>query len=336
MMMNDFGIPMNDTELSMQKNPAKAMLQQQLATSGMEMHWVGAVVGAALSIGAQVIGGNRAANSARQQAQKANEATDRQLAYDLQAWDMSKQKLIAERGQAEQAILVQAANERRLADYKDATAIRRWNYDLMIRNMKQDSLDIQFLKSNQLYNEQISLNARSAYAGREDELRALDEIRAENAFNEQALEIETLIAEGKARARGRTGKSADKSIQAIIADKGRKQTAMAEAMLGAERNTRSVLSEISRDQEAADMAAWAQKMLDPGILPLPLDPLPTPTSTYLLPRPIEEFDFGPEPVAGAYRDPSAAAGQVWGSTIAGIAGAVGDAGTAIGTKLWGS
>ena len=97
---------------------------------------------------------------------------------------------------------------------------------------------------------------------------------------------------------------------------------MAEAMLGAERNTRSVLSEIARDQEAADMAAWAQKMLDPGELPLPLEPLATPVAEFLLPRPIEEFDFGPQPVRGAIRDPSAAAGQVWGSTITGIAGQI--------------
>ena len=91
----------------------------------------------------------------------------------------------------------------------------------------------------------------------------------------------------------------------------------------AERNTASVLAEIARDQEAADMAAWAQKMLDPGELPLPLEPLATPIADFLLPRAIEEFDFGPQPVKGAMRDPSAAAGQVWGNTITGIAGTIG-------------
>ena len=282
------------------------------------------VVGAVAGIAGSVIGGSKAASAAKSQANAANAATDRQYEYDLQAWDMSKQKLIAEHGQQEQSILVKAANERRLADFTDAQALRKYNYDLMIRNINQQSQDQQFLKSNQLYNEQISLNARTAYAGREDQLRQLEEIQAENAFEEQELQIQNLLAVGTARARGRTGVSAEKTIQSIIADKGRKQSAMAEAMLGAERNTRSVLSEIARDQEAADMAAWAQKMLDPGELPLPLEPLATPVADFLLPRPIEEFDFGPQPVKGAIRDPSAAAGQVWGSTITGIAGQIGN------------
>ena len=237
------------------------------------------VVGAVAGIAGSVIGGSKAGSAAKSQANAANAATDRQYEYDLQAWDMSKQKLIAEHGQQEQAILVKAANERRLADFTDAQALRKYNYDLMIRNINQQSLDQQFLKSNQLYNEQISLNARTAYAGREDQLRQLEEIQAENAFEEQELQIQNLLAVGTARARGRTGVSAEKTIQSIIADKGRKQSAMSEAMLGAERNTRSVLSEIARDQEAADMAAWAQKMLDPGELPLPLEPLATPLRT---------------------------------------------------------
>ena len=334
MMMNEFGTPMNESELSMQKNPARVMLEEQLATSGMEMNIVGALVGAAVGIGLNIIGGNKQEQAARQQAQKANEATDRQLEYDLQAWDMGKQKVLAERDQAEQMILLQAANERKLADAKDEAALKRYNYDLQIRNIKQDSLETQFKKSNELYSQQISLNARTAYAGREDELRALEEIQNENAFEQQELDIQSLIAEGQARARGRTGRSARKSVQSIIADRGRKQSAMVEAMLGAERNTRSVLTEISRDREAADLAAWAQKMLDPGILPLPLEPLPTPTSDYLLPRAIGEFDFGPQPVAGAYRDPGAAAGQVWGSTITSIAGLAGGAASEIAGAIW--
>ena len=238
---------------------------------------------------------------------------------------MSKQKLIAEHGQQEQAILVKAANERRLADFTDAQALRRYSYDLMIRNTKQQSLDEQYLKSTQLYHQQMDLNARTAYAGREDELNSLREILAESAFNEQERYIQSLLSIGSAEAAGRTGVSARKTVGSLIADSGRKQAAAAEAMLGAERNTASVLAEIARDQEAADMAAWAQKMLDPGELPLPLEPLATPIADFLLPRAIEEFDFGPQPVKGAMRDPSAAAGQVWGNTITGIAGTIGQA-----------
>ena len=316
---------MNDIELSMVKNPGRAILEQQLATSGINNNIDFGLVGLGLGIVGNIIGGNKASNAAKSQANAANAATDRQYEYDVQAWNMDNEKLIAERDQQAQVQLVKAANERRAADWKDASALRAYNYDLMIRNTKQQSLDEQYLKSTQLYHQQMDLNARTAYAGREDELNSLREIQAESAFNEQERYIQSLLSIGSAEAAGRTGVSARKTVGSIIADSGRKQAAAAEAMLGAERNTASVLAEIARDQEAADMAAWAQKMLDPGELPLPLEPLATPVADFLLPRAIEEFDFGPQPVKGAMRDPSAAAGQVWGNTITGIAGTIGQA-----------
>ena len=66
-------------------------------------------------------------------------------------------------------------------------------------------------------------------------------------------------------------------------------------------------------------------MLDPGILPMPIEPLPTPQATYMYPRVYEDYDFGPQPVLGAMMSPSAAASGVWGSTISGIAGTIGGA-----------
>ena len=48
----------------------------------------------------------------------------------------------------------------------------------------------------------------------------------------------------------------------------------------------------------------------------------------MYPREIGSFDFGPKPVAGAYASPSAAANQVWGATLSGIAGQAGQAATA--------
>ena len=76
------------------------------------------------------------------------------------------------------------------------------------------------------------------------------------------------------------------------------------------------------------MAAWAQKMLDPGDLPLPLAPLATPVADYQLPRPLEEFDFGPEPIRGAMRDPSVAAQMAWTNGITSIASTIGTVATA--------
>ena len=285
----------------------------------------GLIADGLLSVGTQLWASNRSSNEARKQANAANEATEAQYGYDLEAYRMASEKLAADHNDMQNNVLLQQANERRRADYMDQSALRRYGYDLKIRNKKQESLNEQFLKSDDLFNQQISLNARSAYAGREDQLRQLEEIEAENAFEQQELSVQNLVAQGKARARGQTGRSATKTIQSIIAGAGRQQAAMSEAMLGAERNTRSVLMEISRDQEAADMAAWAQKMLDPGNLPLPLAPLPTPVADFQLPRPLEEFDFGPEPIRGAMRDPSAAAGRAWTSGITSVASGLGTA-----------
>mgnify|MGYP003327542819 CR=1 FL=1 len=114
-----------------------------------------------------------------------------------------------------------------------------------------------------------------------------------------------------------------KGYQVTAADFGRQVAQLNEAFSGAGRNTQAVLREIATDKASADLAAEAQRMLDPGVLPMPVQPLPTPRATWQLPRALGEYDFGPQPVAGAYVSPSAAANQVWGSVIPGIAGQAG-------------
>ena len=66
--MNDFGLPMTDADINMSSNPAKAALQQQMATTGMENQFWGHVVGGVISGGAALIGGSRAANAAADEA----------------------------------------------------------------------------------------------------------------------------------------------------------------------------------------------------------------------------------------------------------------------------
>ena len=89
-----------------------------------------------------------------------------------------------------------------------------------------------------------------------------------------------------------------------------------ESLESAGRNARNVIKDISRDKEAANLAAWAKKMLDPGVLPDVVKPIDTPIAEFQEPREVQEFDYGPEPVLGATVSPSAAAGQVWGQGLA--------------------
>lgn len=281
-------------------------------------------IGPAISIGGMLLGGRQSSNSAREAQQAANEAAERQLAYDTEGWELTKEKILADRAFAQEQILLQASNERQLADYKDAVNLEKYNYDLMIRDREQASLDTQYDKSDLIYRSQIGLNTISAEAATNDELRKFEEIEAEAAFDKQEAQLEQLMLEGKMRARGMTGKSIEKGVQATLADYGR-QIAMIDASIeSGGLNTRAIIEEISRDRTSADLAAYAQKMLDPGMLPDPIAPLPTPVAERMMPRALGEYDFGPRPVLGAFASPAAAANQAWGTAITSIAGSVGN------------
>ena len=283
------------------------------------------LIGAGISTVGSLIGGSKAASAAAQQAEMQNQAAIRKYGYDLQKWDLDKQMIQANRRHAMEEIRIKAKNEGNLADYRDATNKQQYEYQLKIRDAQQASNEAQFKRSDKIYNEQLSLNDMSAQTANENEYRQLEEIHTEMAFDKQEAYIESLLSEGKLRARGVKGRSAAKGYQVTAADAGRQMAMLNESFSAAGRNTKAVLREIATDKASADLAAYAQKMLDPGVLPDPLKPLATPRAQFVMPRALGEFDFGPEPVLGAMASPSAAAGRVWGSTISSIAGAVGTA-----------
>ena len=284
---------------------------------------VAGTVLAGASIGGQVMAGQKAADAHRKAAQATNDATQRQYHYDMAAWEMNKDRLKQQHDYTKQSIETKATNEERLAQYQDQLQQNRYNYDLMIRDREQQSLDEQFLKSNQLYDAQIDLNTRTANDARDAEFIKYQELQYEAAFQNDELLTDTLISEGQVRARGQDGRSASKIAQVQLADKGIKQQMIAESVLSGARNTRSVLKEIAKDKEAADMAAFAAKMLDPGVLPEPLEPLEVPRSDFIYPEAPQEFDFGPQPVMGALANVSAASDLGWATTIGGISNLAG-------------
>ena len=286
------------------------------------MIW-GFIAGAAISVVGSVIAGNKQASAARKQAQAHNDGVDRQYGYDMEAWEMNKDRLRQQHSYVTESINVKKRNEDRIANYQDDLQKQRYNYDLMIRDREQASLDAQFLKSSDLYHGQTSLNARTAHNARTAELQKYEELQQEIAFENNDLLIDTIMAEGQVRARGQGGRSTSKLVQSIMADKGRNQAKMAETLLSGARNARSALGEINLDRESADLAAYAQKMLDPGELPGPLKPLPIPRAEFLYPAAPQDYDFGPEPIPGAYASMSAASDLGWATTMSGIAGTAG-------------
>ena len=280
-------------------------------------------VGAGVSVLGGLWGGSKAASAAAAQAEMQNQAAMRKYGYDIQKWDMDKQMIKANRLHAFEEIRTKARNEGRIADYQDASNKQQYEYQLQIRDREQASNEAQFQRSEQLYYDQLSLNERSQIIAEDNEFRQLEEIHTEQAFDKEAAYIDTLQKQGKLRALGIRGRSAQKGYRSTAADAGRQMAMLNESFSAAGRNTKAVLKEIATDRASADLAAYAQKMLDPGVLPEPLKPLATPRAEFVMPRALGEFDFGPAPVLGAMASPSAAAAQVWGSTISGIAGSVG-------------
>ena len=322
-MMNEFGVPMNDVEINMLPNPGKAMLQEQLATSGMENQWVGAAIGAAVQIGGSIIGGNAAADAASEQAEAQNKATHARYQYDLDMWDMKKKQLQAERQESVDRIMTSARNEGKIRAYKDVANQEQYDYALKIRNAQQESNERAFERSEDIYYDTTDLNSLSAKAAMDSEIIKFQESKDERAFDRNEAYIEMLQAEGALRAKGASGRSAAKGIQSTLADYGRQMEMLNASDTSIGRNTRGVLEEIIRDKTSADLTAYASKMLDPGVLPMPLKAQPIPVPELSLPRALQEYDFGPQPVMGAMASPSAAANAVWGNTISSIAGSVG-------------
>ncbi len=320
-MMNDFGVPMTDADINMSSNPAKAMLNEQMATTGMENQFNPlALVPIAISLW----GGSQSASAAQQQADLYNQAAENQLTYDTDAWEMKKDQLIAQRDYLIQQIQTKANNEGKLAAYKDAVNLQQYNYDLQIRNRQQAANEAQFQRSNEIYANQITLNEQAHVRGREQELAKLDEVKQEAAYDANEAYIESLMAEGAVRARGVSGRSADKLAATTAMNFGRRMSMLNAQMLNAEANTNFALESIGIERSAADLRAYANKMLDPGELPPPIQPLATPVSDYVFPPALEDYDFGPKPIKGATMSASAAATAAWGSTITGIAGLAGN------------
>ena len=285
----------------------------------MALQFIAPIVG----LGLQLYSGRKQERAATDAANTQNAATEAQYQYDLEAWDMAKQSAIAKRNYAVQEIEEKARQEGLIAAHKDAANLRTYNYNLQIRDREQDLNDRMYQKSEDIFYNQLGINADNERSARMDERRQLREIETENRYQKNDAYLEAIEAEGAIRARGQTGRTVEKrkSVAALKAS-----TALSLLDLSLDNATaasRSALQSIGTQRTVQDLNAYAAKMLDPGELPEPIAPLPTPQATFLYPRVFEDYDFGPEPIRGAMVSPSAASAQVWGTTISSIAGTVG-------------
>ena len=274
------------------------------------------IVGAAVGI----YGANKQANAAKSAQQERNNATAAQDRYNKEKWAMDKQKMLADREFKVKEIEERARQEGQLAGYKDASAARQYNYQLQIRNKQQDTNERMYAKSNAIFQTQLGLNALQERSARMDERQQLEEIKAEKRYEKNTAYLDGIIAEGEIRARGQMGRSVQKARSVQTLKTATALTLLDLSLQNATTASESAIRNIKQDRTVADLNAYATKMLDPGVLPMPIQPLPTPMSTFLYPRVYQDYDFGPEPVAGAMISPSSASAQVWGSSISSLAG----------------
>lgn len=274
------------------------------------------IVGAAVGI----YGANKQANAAKSAQQERNNATEAQYQYNKERWEMDKQKMLADREFKVKEIEERARQEGQLAGFKDASAARQYNYQLQIRNKQQDTNERMYAKSNAIFEQQLGLNALQERSARMDERQQLEEIKAEKRYEKNTAYLDGIIAEGEIRARGQMGRSVQKARSVQTLKTATALTLLDLSLQNATTASESAIRNIKQDRTVADLNAYATKMLDPGVLPMPVQPLPTPMSTFMYPRVYEDYDFGPEPVRGAMISPSSASAQVWGSSISSLAG----------------
>ena len=274
------------------------------------------IVGAAVGI----YGANKQANAAKSAQQERNNATEAQYQYNKEKWEMDKQKMLADREFKVKEIEERARQEGQLAGFKDASAARQYNYQLQIRNKQQDTNERMYAKSNAIFQSQLGLNALQERSARMDERQQLEEIKAEKRYEKNTAYLDGIIAEGEIRARGQMGRSVQKARSVQTLKAATALTLLDLSLQNATAASESAIRNIKQDRTVADLNAYATKMLDPGVLPMPVQPLPTPMSTFMYPRVYEDYDFGPEPVRGAMISPSSASAQVWGSSISSLAG----------------
>ena len=264
---------------------------------------------------AGIYGANKAADYA-EQVEKLNKAQIEAMdVNNLITWYNNRDKIIADRLEAVEAIQLKALNQEKIATAQDTANLQNAVYRKEIQIREQESLNEQYLKSEDIYNLQTTLNDVSEKQAVDSELRKLDEIRTEATFDMEEEALNQIAAEGQFRARGVSGRTADKARQMNVYDLGRMIAQVNEATSSAGRNTRAVLEEIKADKMSADLSAFAAKMLKPGVLPEIPMPSITPRQKLVEPRELGEFDFGPMPIPGLPFAPSGSAGKAWGQNV---------------------
>ena len=256
-------------------------------------------------------------SSADKQAKAQNEFNKRQFEYDTILTDNQNKKIDSDYAYAYEGYEINKAWQEKLAKLTDEKNLRKYNYDLQIRNAQQLSAEKAYAKSERLFKGQLGYNQQAAEHARERSIIKQREIKQKAAFDNEDSIVKAIEAEGQLAVLSQAGRSSTKALVSLRAKRGRSEAKLIESLMSSRRDFALTLKEISRDHYGADLAAFANRMLKPGELPMPIEPIATPIPELQAPKEIEEHDYLPDPIMGVK-----ATGGSWLQVASGVANAI--------------
>ena len=279
-------------------------------------------ISAGIGLVGTVVGGIFGASQKKSSEDRARrdqqKAIDNQFDYDNELYEARKQKTEAERDEVIRSIENRKYNDEVLAQFKDANALLSYQQSVKIRDVQQRQLNNAFLKSGALYDMALGFNERAALDAKQKQSRVLFEETQRFAFDNQDLIVEQLQKRGTARARGLSGRSADKVIQAIAFEQGVGEAQLNESLESIINTTIDTFRDIDRAQLQGNINAFGAKLLPPETIPEIPVPFKTPRAFYEYPRELQDFDFGPKPIKGVNNVPQSSWASSFASYVPGI------------------
>ena len=264
--------------------------------------------------------GMMAASAEQRRAAAQNKAAKAADKYNLQSWNFNKKVLKKNYKYQQDSVDIARSNAEMNALFTDAINQQNWNYGLMIHNAKELAAEQEWMRSEQLYSDQINLNNNAARIATESQYRRLEELEMANAFAFQELSIETMQQADMAVVRGGTGRSTRKAVQTEHMKAGMDSAKLVESLTSGRRDVMGTLQEIAQDKAAGDLQAWAQKLTKPGKLPYKPKPFKTPIPLLQDPNKPNKYDYGPKPYK-SFRSPDNS-GLMMGSAVLGAFGSL--------------
>ena len=309
------GVPVGNEMLTMQPPGSYNLAKQQLAESGLEMQWVGAVVGAAVGL----FGASKSASAAKDQARSQNEQIETTYKYDTALWKAKKDQLKNQYKYNVESLKIQKANDKTIKQYQYDIAIDKWEYDTKIQDARYAGEMEAYNKSKEIYAKTLDSIDQSSTFAAESQYAQFRELVNESRYEAEENEIKAAQAKGNLLT---VGGVTSKLEQTEDARAGRVEAQISATIESGYSNVKSALQQIAKDADDAKLKAYANKMLKPSaVVKLP-KPVKFPPIKYQAPQKLTSSSFGPKPMKGAKASVSAAGGAAWGAGLSSIGGSI--------------